>query len=295
MAVGISAGTAWRALAGFIALLVLVLLISLGFGLPGRTVFNISVWFGVLSVAAAGLWLLLGAKRPTAGLGALLAAASALLSIYWRPWPASLIWTLGLMAGVGLIAYGTNQDSLKPGAWPLLLPRFMVVWLMFDNGQNDMVWLTGTNGFVTNAQTVVKRGPLWAPDGPYLGFLQGQVIPGGDTWAGLHQGAIFLFGLLVMVGLFGAVAQLGTMWISANIIMEKSLLSHGAFSDKCFFVVGAFNFITAANLSFSLDAALRHHVPGWVAHYLMGAAPEASGAASPVRRLDAGLSGASVT
>lgn len=287
-------GSAWRAIAAFIALLVLVLVVSLGIGLSGLMVFNISVWFGVLSVAAAGLWLMLAAQRSMAGAGALLAAASALVSIYWRPWPASLIWTVGLMAGVALIAYGTHADSLRPGAWPLLLPRFVVGWLMFDNGQNDMVWLTGSNGFVTNAQNAVKRGPLWSPDAPYLSFLQGQVIPGGDTWAGFHQGAVFVFGLLVMVGLFGAVAQLGTIWISANIIMEKSLLSHGAFSDKCFFVVGAFNFITAANLSYSLDAALRHRVPGWVAQYLMGDR-EPKPAGDAVRRLDAGLSGASVT
>lgn len=277
MGLTINGASAARSLVAGLVLLAVVMLVALGLGLPGLVVFNVSVYVGVIGVALAGLVLIARAKRPLAGIGAIVAAASALLAIYWRPLPASVVWTSGLIVGVGMIAYGSRQDSLRPGAWPLLITRFAVGWAFFDNGQNDMVWLFGNNGFLTSATNDVKRGPLFFLDGPYLSFLNGAVIPGGDTWTGLFLGAEFLFGLLVMVGLFSSISLVGTMWLSANIMLQKSFVAHGGYSDKSYFLVEAFNFVTGAGLSYSVDASLRHVVSPGIATMLLGMPDEAGG------------------
>jgi hypothetical protein len=272
----ISGATAWRSILLAVAVLAVVMLVALGLGLPGLVVFNISVYVGVIGVALAGVVLMIRTKRMMAGAGAIVAAASALVALYWRPFPASVVWTAGLIAGVAMIASGSRDDS-RPGAWPLLITRFAVGWAFFDNGQNDMVWLLGNNGFLTSATNDVKRGPLFFLDGPYLNFLNSAVIPGADTWTGLFLGAEFLFGLLVMVGLFSSIALVGTMWLSANIMLQKSFIAHGGYSDKTYFLVEAFNFVAGAGLSFSMDASLRRVFSGKLAATLLGAPDGAGG------------------
>ena len=64
------------------------------------------------------------------------------------------------------------------------------------------------------------------------------------------------------------------MWLSANIIMEKSFISHGAYVDKTYFVVELFCLISRSGLAYGLDAALLPHVPAALASTLVSARPE---------------------
>ena len=58
---------------------------------------------------------------------------------------------------------------------------------------------------------------------------------------------------------------MGTMWLSANIIMEKSFISHGAYVDKTYFAVELFCLISRSGLAYGLDAALAQYVPATLA------------------------------
>ena len=76
--------------------------------------------------------------------------------------------------------------------------------------------------------------------------------------------------LLLALGLFTPIAAWGTMWLSANIIMEKSFVSHGAYVDKTYFVVELFCLLSRSGLVYGLDAALAPYMPAGLASTLVG-------------------------
>jgi uncharacterized membrane protein YphA (DoxX/SURF4 family) len=83
-----------------------------------------------------------------------------------------------------------------------------------------------------------------------------------------------IFGLLLALGLFTPIAAWGTMWLSANIIIEKSFASHGAYVDKTYFVVELFCLLSRSGLAYGLDAALARYVPAAVSSALVGTMPD---------------------
>jgi hypothetical protein len=83
-----------------------------------------------------------------------------------------------------------------------------------------------------------------------------------------------IFGLLLALGLFTPIAAWGTMWLSANIIMEKSFISHGAYVDKTYFAVQLFLLISRSGLAYGLDAAILPYVPLALSSALVGATPD---------------------
>src|SRR5205823_10888603 len=105
----------------------------------------------------------------------------------------------------------------------------------------------------------------------YTAFLSGVVIGRPDTWAGLFVSGELIFGLLLALGLFTPIAAWGTMWLSTNIIMEKSFISHGAYVDKTYFVVELFCLISRSGLAYGLDAALLPYMPAALSSTLVGA------------------------
>jgi uncharacterized membrane protein YphA (DoxX/SURF4 family) len=173
----------------------------------------------------------------------------------------------------GLIAYGTRQDVPSPTAWLLLLPRFVVGWAFLDNGQNDYTWAFNGGNFLNSANAAIQRGPLWFLEAPYNAFLSGVVVGRPDTWAAMFVSGELIFGLLLALGLFTPIAAWGAMWLSANIIMEKSFTSHGAYTDKTFFAVELFCLISRSGLAYGLDAALVPYMPAAIASALVGAEP----------------------
>jgi uncharacterized membrane protein YphA (DoxX/SURF4 family) len=152
----------------------------------------------------------------------------------------------------------------------LLLPRFVVGWAFLDNAQNDYTWAFNGGNFLTSSNAAVQRGPSWFLEAPYTAFLSGVVVGRPDTWAGLFVSGELIFGLLLALGLFTPIAAWGTMWLSANIIMEKSFLSHGAYVDKTYFVVELFCLLSRSGLAYGLDAALAPYVPSTAASTLVG-------------------------
>jgi uncharacterized membrane protein YphA (DoxX/SURF4 family) len=189
----------------------------------------------------------------------------------------------------GLVAYGTRQDTQASNAWLLLLPRFAVGWAFVDNAQNDYTWAFNGGNFLTSANAAIQRGPGWFVEAPYQAFLSGFVVGRPDTWAGLFVSGELIFGLLLALGLFTPIAAWGTMWLSANIILEKSFVSHGAYVDKTFFVVELFCLLSQSGLAYGLDAALRPHVPAGVASALIGLAPGELAGRAPRQRTPVGI------
>jgi uncharacterized membrane protein YphA (DoxX/SURF4 family) len=149
----------------------------------------------------------------------------------------------------------------------------VVGWAFLDNAQSDYTWAFNGGNFLTSANAAVQRGPSWFLDAPYQAFLSGVVVGRPDTWAGLFVSGELVFGLLLALGLFTPVAAWGTMWLSANIIMEKSFISHGAYVDKTYFVVELFCLISRSGLAYGLDAALAPYLPAAAASTLVSASP----------------------
>lgn len=160
--------------------------------------------------------------------------------------PGPFLWPVVFIIAAGLIAYGTRQDVSSPNAWLLMLPRFVVGWAFLDNGQNDYTWAFNGGNFLNSANAAVQRGPLWFLEVTYNAFLSGVVVGRPDTSAGLFVSGELMFGVLLALGLFTPIAAWGTMWLSANIIMEKSFISHGAYVDKTYFAVELFSLIPGA-------------------------------------------------
>jgi uncharacterized membrane protein YphA (DoxX/SURF4 family) len=263
-----------RSLVAALALLVVVMLITGGLGISGPAILTFTIWVSLLGLVAVGAFLIARAERPVAGAGALVAALAVGMAYFWRSNPGPLLWPVAFLLAAGLIAYGTRRDVSLPTAWLLLLPRFVVGWAFLDNGQNDYTWAFTGGNFLTSANAAIQRGPLWFLDGPYNAFLSGVVVGRPDTWAGLFVSGELIFGLLLALGLFTPSAAWGTMWLSANIIMEKSFISHGAYVDKTYFVIELFCLLSRSGLAYGLDAALVPYLPAALSSTLGGALPD---------------------
>jgi uncharacterized membrane protein YphA (DoxX/SURF4 family) len=268
-ALSLDLARAGRPLLATLAGVAVVIAVVSAVAVPGLTVLWTAVVLAVAGTAVVGLFLIFRAQRPLAGAGAIVVAVSIVLAYTWRTSPAGVVWTVALLAGAALVIRGTRQDTASRW-WPLLLPRLIVGWAFIDNGVNDMVWLPGGGGFLSAATAALKREPSLL-DGGYQPFLQTVVMPRPDTFAGLFLGGELIFGLLLVLGLFGAVGASGAMWLSANIILEKSFMSHGAYVDKTYFVAELFCLIAAAGFVYGLDASLRRYLPPGVSRWLAGA------------------------
>jgi len=257
-------------LATAIGLLVFIVLAAT-LSLSGLTILWTFIWLSAGGATVVGLVLIVKGGRPVAGIGAMLAAVSIVLAFVWRTPPAGVVWTLGLLAAALLVVRGSAADTASTGFWPALLPRLVIGWAFVDNAVNDMVWVSGgANGFLNAASGAIKREPQFL-DGGYQPFLQNIVLPRPDTFAGLFLSGELVFGLLLVLGLFSAIGASGAMWLSANIILEKSFMSHGAYIDKTFFVAEFFCLIAGAGFVYGLDASLQRLIPSWVSRWFAGA------------------------
>jgi uncharacterized membrane protein YphA (DoxX/SURF4 family) len=271
-----------RSFVATVVLLLVVMLIGGGVRISGPAILTFSIWISMIGLVAVGAFLIARVRRTYAGAGAIVAAIAVWLAYFWRSNPGPFLWPVVFIIAAGLIAYGTRQDVSSPTAWLLLLPRFVVGWAFLDNGQNDYTWAFNGGNFLSSANAAVQRGPLWFLEVPYNAFLGGVVVGRPDTWAGLFVSGELIFGLLLALGLFTPIAAWGTMWLSANIIMEKSFISHGAYSDKTYFAVELFCLISRSGLAYGLDAALLPYVPAAISSAVVGATPgELSLAARP--------------
>jgi hypothetical protein len=262
-----------RSLLATLALLLVVMLLAGGLALSGPAILTFSIWVSILGLIVLGVFLVTRAQRPSAGAGAIVAAAAVWIAYFWRGNPGPFVWPVLFLVAIGLIVYGTRHDVSIPNGWLFLLPRFVVGWAFLDNAQNDYTWAFNGGNFLTSANAAVQRGPSWFLEGPYTAFLSGIVVGRPDTWAGLFVSGELLFGLLLALGLFTPIAAWGTMWLSANIIMEKSFISHGAYVDKTYFVVSLFCLLSRSGLAYGLDAVLAHHVPATLSSTLVGTMP----------------------
>jgi uncharacterized membrane protein YphA (DoxX/SURF4 family) len=262
-----------RSFVAALALLLVVMVVAGGLGISGPAIVTFSIWISLIGLVAVGAFLIARAQRAFAGVGAIVAAIAVWMAYFWRANPGPFLWPVVFIIAAGLIVYGTRQDVSSPTAWLLLLPRFVVGWAFLDNGQNDYTWAFNGGNFLNSANAAVQRGPLWFVEGPYNAFLGGVVVGRPDTWAGLFVSGELIFGLLLALGLFTPIAAWGTMWLSANIIMEKSFISHGAYVDKTYFVVELFCLISRSGLAYGLDVALLPYVPAAISSALVGASP----------------------
>jgi hypothetical protein len=242
-------------------LVLVVMLLTGGLAISGPAILTFSIWIGILGPVTVGAFLIARAGRPFAGGGAIVAAVAVWMAYFWRSNPGPFVWPVVLIAAIGLIVYGTRQDVTTRGAWVVLLPRFVVGWAFLDNAQNDYAWAFSGGNFLTSANAAVQRGPGWFLEGPYSAFLSGVVVGRPDTWAGLFVSGELIFGLSLALGLFTPIAAWGAIWLSANIIMEKSCLSHGAHVDKTYFVVQLFLLLSRSGLAYGLDAAVAPYIP----------------------------------
>jgi uncharacterized membrane protein YphA (DoxX/SURF4 family) len=249
------------------------MLIAGGLAVSGPAILTFSIWVSLLGLLAVGAFLIARAKRPIAGAGAIVAALAVWMAYFWRTNPGPFLWPVVFIVAVGLVGYGTRQDVSTPNAWLLLLPRFVVGWAFLDNAQSDYTWAFNGGNFLTSANAALQRGPSWFLDAPYQAFLSGVVVGRPDTWAGLFVSGELVFGLLLALGLFTPIAAWGTMWLSANIIMEKSFVSHGAYVDKTYFGVELFCLLSRSGLAYGLDAALAPYLPTVTASTLVSAIP----------------------
>jgi hypothetical protein len=261
------------------ALVATALLIVLGIVVAsvigsGWAFYSLSLSLLIVGLLAAAA--LLAAKgRPVAAAGAVVTALSTWLAFDYTV-PAAL-WTLLFFVGVGLAAWGTRADTLEPRAWPLLIPRVVIGWAWLDNAQDHVrsaTWIPGGGAYLTQATNASSRQPGYFLDPLYQGFLKNVVVPNGDVWAGMTIAGEMSFGVLLAIGLLTPVAAVGTLWHSFNYFMMKGFVAHGGYTDKTFFAGELLALVTGAGLVYGLDASLRHHVPAFIARYLMAAPVE---------------------
>ncbi len=263
-----------RSFIAALALLLVLMLVAGGLGVSGQVFLTIAIWLSLLGTVSVGAFLIVRAQRTYAGGGAVVAALAVWMAYFWRTNPGPFLWPVVFVIAVGLIAYGTRQDTSVRYGWVLLLPRFVVGWAFLDNGQNDYTWAFNGGNFLTSANTAIQRTPGSFLDPPYQGFLSSVVVGRPDTWASLFVSGELVFGLLLALGLFTPIAAWGAMWLSANIIMEKGFVSHGAYVDKTYFVVALFCLISRSGLAYGLDAALLPYMPRRLASAVVGATPD---------------------
>jgi uncharacterized membrane protein YphA (DoxX/SURF4 family) len=238
----------------------------------GLTFLGVALWLDVLGVAAAGVFLIVRG-RPIAGAGAVVTAISILVAFQYQI-PA-IVWTVLFFVGIGLIVWGTKPDTPFQHAWVVLLPRVAFGWAWVDNAQDHFRtgWLPGGAPYLQIANGAISRAATYFLDPPYQAFLSSTAKANPDVWASLTLCGELTWGLFLAIGLFTPVAAIGSLWQSANYVLMKSFVSHGAYTDKVFFAADLFSLVANAGQAYGLDASLKHHVPGWVATTLMGVPP----------------------
>jgi uncharacterized membrane protein YphA (DoxX/SURF4 family) len=193
------------------------------------------------------------------------------LSSQAAPW---LVWTVLFFVAMSLIAYDTAQDTTRRSWWPLALVRVFFGWAWIDNAQDHFRvgnWFAGDGGgFAQTATAAAGRPATYFLDPLYQGFLRGAVTPNADAWAGVTACGELAFGLMLALGFLTPVAAWLSLWQSTNYILMKGFLSHGAYTDKVFFIADLAIMLTSAGLLYGLDATLHRHVPAWVAKWFMG-------------------------
>jgi uncharacterized membrane protein YphA (DoxX/SURF4 family) len=271
------------ALAATAALILVGVLVAATIG-SGRVFYSLALDVLVVGLVAAGA-LLATKGRPIAGAGAIVTAVATWLAFdYTVP---AVVWTVLFLVGVGLAAWGTRADTLDPRAWPLLIPRVVIGWAWLDNAQDHVRganWVPGGGAFLTQATNASNRQPGYFLDPLYQGFLRSVVVPNGDVWAGLTIAGEMAFGVLLALGLLTPVAAFGLLWHSFHYFMMKGFVAHGGYTDKVFFAGQLLALVTGSGQVYGLDASLRHHVPSFMARYLMAAPvrePERLGVPAP--------------
>ena len=260
-----------------IALLVVVIGVGTVGHLSGGALLGLALALLLLGSLGVAAYLWLRCRRPLAGVGTVVTGISIAIAFYIAPQP-WIVWTVLFFVGVGLIVWGTRQDTTRPGAWPLAVLRVIFGWAWVDNAQDHFwngQWFSGTGGgFAQTANGAASHPPTYFLDPFYQGFLKGIVLPSPDTWAGLTACGELAFGVLLAVGFITPVAAFLSLWQSSNYILMKGFVSHGAYTDKAFFAADLVILVTSAGLAYGLDAALARHVPAWFAKWFMGVSPE---------------------
>lgn len=275
--------TIWRSLIVTVVFLLVVIAVASAIHPSGQGLLTTIVWLDVIGVIAVGAFLIARAGRPLAGAGAIVCAVAVWLAFFWVPEPSPFVWTVGFFVGIACIVRGTRADTALASAWPILLVRVGFGWAWIDNAQDHLHtgWFPSGGAFATLAKAAVDRKPTYFLDSLYQGFAGGTLLPNKDLWAGLTASGELTFGLLLALGLFGAIGAWGTIWQSANYILVKGLVVHGAYTDKVFLAADVLSLVTSAGLIYGVDASLRHHVPSTVAEALMGAGVEHEPALRP--------------
>lgn len=275
---GITASThsIWRGLIVTVVLLLVVIAVASTIHPSGQALLTTIVWLDVIGVIAAGVFLIARARRPLAGAGAIVCAVAVWLAFFWVPEPSPFVWTVVFFVGIAGIVRGTKVDTALASAWPILLVRVGFGWAWIDNAQDHLRggWFPNGGAFAALAKAAVDRKPTYFLDPLYQGLAGGVYLPNKDLWAGLTASGELTFGLLLAIGLFGTIGAWGSIWQSANYILVKGLVVHGAYTDKVFLAADLLSLVTSAGLIYGLDASLRPHVPSAVAEALMGAGIE---------------------
>ena len=272
------------------ALVLLILAIGVGpvFRLSALAVLTIIIGLVLIGSLVLAGYLVSVCKRPLAAVGVVLVAASVWIAFYLSPQATPwLIWTVLFFVGIGLIAYDSGKDTARKSWWPMALVRIFFGWAWIDNAQDHFRvgnWFVGDGGgFAQTANGAAQRPALFFLDSLYQGFLRGAIVPNADSWAGVTACGELTFGLLIAMGFLTPVAVWLALWQSSNYILMKGFLSHGAYTDKVFFIADLSVMLTGAGLVYGVDAVLQHHVPVWFAKWFLGTTQaEAAPSASPV-------------
>ena len=260
-----------------VAVVLLIVAIVYGplFRLPSVAILGtviVLIILGCLGLAAY-LWLVCDRKLAAAGVVVLGVGiwSAFYLSAAAAPW---LIWTVLFFVGIGLIWYDTAKDTGRKALWPLALMRVFFGWAWIDNAQDHFRvgnWFVGDGGgFAQTATGAANRPPTFVLDAIYSAFLKGSVATNADAWAAVTACGELTFGLLIALGFLTPVAVWLSLWQSSNYMLMKGFLSHGAYTDKIFFVADLTIMLTSAGLIYGIDAALAPHVPVWFARWFLG-------------------------
>lgn len=258
---------------------VVLLVLAIGFGpllhLPSMVILNTMLALIILGCLAVAAYLFVVCNRKFAAAGTVVMAVALWSAFYLSsqaaPWA---VWTVLFFVAVALIAYDTAQDTARKSWWPLALVRVFFGWAWIDNAQDHFRvgnWFVGDGGgFAQTASGAAGRPATYFLDPLYQGFLRGAVTPNADAWAGVTACGELAFGLMLALGFLTPVAAWLSLWQSSNYILMKGFLSHGAYTDKVFFIADLAVMLTGAGLVYGLDASLQHHVPAWFAKWFMG-------------------------
>lgn len=279
----ISLSNAARALVAALVLIAGSVAVASALG-SGLAFLGLTLWLLTLGIGGAGVLLIARAGRPVAGAGAIVSVVAMWLAFQYQL-PVAL-WTLVLLAGVGLIAWGTAADSPVQHAWVLMIPRVAFGWAWIDNAQDHfrLNWLPGGGAFAQQATVAANRQPLNFLDPVYQGFLKGTVAPNADVWASLTLCGELAFGMLLAVGLLTPVAAAGLLVQSFNYVEMKGFVPHNTYADKAFFAADLYLLVTQAGLALGLDASLRSVVPSFLRPLVGVTADEATGTPSAPRQ-----------